>query len=263
MFKRILLIALLYQVFPAGYCQSLDSLSALFKKIQKGENDSVRFESNRKFKDAFEKHLLGQGSFERNFDSLKNISVQTSDDHRCRIYTWVVPKFDGSDYVYFGFVQIHAGTEYRLFELKDSTGSIEKPESEKLSPSKWLGAVYYDIVTVKRRGRIYYTLLGWKGKNETETQKVIEILLIDDQKVKFGLPVIKTGSVYKSRMIFTYNSMATMTLRYEKKYDGIVFDHFSVNKNYPGSLPGPDGTYDILKIKKGKWMLVRDVKVEN
>jgi hypothetical protein len=238
-----------------------DSLSQLIKVIQKGSNDSIRLEANKKFTDTLEKILLQKGSFEENFDSLKNVSVQTPEDKKFRIYTWVVPHFDGSEYDYYGFIQIHTDTSYKLIRLNDSTSTIKKAESEKLLPEKWLGAIYYEIVPVKKSGKIYYTLLGWKGKNEKETQKVIEILYFNGTQPKFGYPLIKTGSVFRNRMIFTFSAWISMTLRYDKKYGGIVFDHLSVNKNNPESLAGPDGTYDILKIKKDKWEMFEDVKV--
>jgi hypothetical protein len=258
---RISTLLLFILLSIKSYSQSTDSLLLLIKDIQKGNNDSIRFESNKKFTEAFEKLLLQKGSFDQNFDSLKNVSVQKSDDNKFRIYTWVVPHYDGSEYDYFGFIQLHSDTSYILTRLNDSTASIHKPESEKLFPEKWLGAVYYEIIPVKKSGKVYYTLLGWKGKNEKETQKVIEILYFNGKQSKFGFPLLKTGSVFRNRMIFTFSAWITMTLHFDKKYDGIVFDHFSSNKNNPEALAGPDGTYDIFKIKKGKWQLYEDVKV--
>jgi hypothetical protein len=243
-------------------CQSLESLSVLIKDIQKGSNDSIRIESNKKFTIDFEKILLERESYNRNFDSLKNVSVLSTEDNKFKIYTWVLPYYNGDKYDYFGFIQTKSDTSINLVKLFDSTSVILKPESEKLSSDKWLGAVYYDIITVKKSGKTYYTLLGWKGKNEKETQKILDILSFTKNQIEFGLPVIKTGSVYKKRLLFTYNAEVAMVMRYDKKYNGIVLDHLSENKNFPGSLPGPDGTYDILKLKKGKWILTRDVKIE-
>jgi len=102
-------------------------------------------------------------------------------------------------------------------------------------------------------------LLGWKAVNESMTKKIIEILFIDKKKVRFGHPLLKSGSVYKNRIIFTYDSHSTMSLRYEEGKKGIVFDHISQNKNNPSALSGPDGTYDIFKLKKGKWVLYKDI----
>ena len=255
----ILCFFILYSSFACG--QSLDSLSDLIHSIQKGNNDSIRLTSNKKFFQEFEKILLQKESFSRNFDSLKNVSVLASDDNKLKVYTWVVPHYDGLFYDYFGFIQIHLDTSNILIRLIDSTAVIRKPDSEKLNPERWLGAVYYGLIPIKKSGKTYYTLLGWKGKNQELTQKIIEVLYFSGNQIKFGYPLIKTGTIFRNRMLFTYSALISMTLNYNNKSNGIVFDHFSTNKNNPTQLPGPDGTYDILKNKKGRWRLFTNVDV--
>ena len=261
MYKTLFAALLLVLFFSTCQSQSLDSLVLLIKDIQRGESDSVRIISNEKFLKSFEKILLQNESYLRNFDSLKNVSVQSPPDNKFRIYTWTVPHYNGDVYDYYGFIQLKTDTNTILFRLNDSTSVIKKPESEKLSHDRWLGAVYYAIEEIKKSGKTYYTLLGWKGKDKMQTQKIIEILYINGNRIKFGFPIIKTGSVFRNRMIFSFNAQASMTLHFDKKYNGIVFDHFdSTNINLP-ELIGPDGTYDALKNQKGKWVLFHDVKV--
>ena len=261
MYKTLFATLLLVLFFSTCHSQSLDSLVLLIKDIQRGESDSVRITSNEKFLKSFEKILLQNESYLRNFDSLKNVSVQSPPDNKFRIYTWTVPHYNGDVYDYYGFIQLKTDTNTILIRLNDSTSVIKKPESEKLSHDRWLGAVYYAIEEIKKSGKTYYTLLGWKGKDKMQTQKIIEILYINGNRIKFGFPIIKTGSVFRNRMIFSFNAQASMTLHFDKKYNGIVFDHFdSTNINLP-ELIGPDGTYDALKNQKGKWVLFHDVKV--
>ncbi len=261
MSKLILAALQLVLFFTNCKSQSLDSLVILIKDIQRGENDSVRIASNEKFLFSFEKILLQKESYSRNFDSLKNVSIQTAKDNKFRIFTWTVPHYDGDLYDYYGFIQLKTDTNTTLIRLIDSTIVIKKPESEKLSQDRWLGAVYYAIEEIKKSGKTYYTLLGWKGKDRIQTQKVIEILYINGNRIKFGFPLIKTGSVFLNRMIFSFNAQASMTLHFDKKYNGIVFDHFDATNNNVNGLNGPDGTYDALKNQKGKWVLFHDVKV--
>ena len=261
MSKPLLVALLMVLFFTNCKSQSLDSLVLLVKDIQRGENDSVRIASNEKFLIGFEKILLQKESFVRNFDSLKNVSIQSPDDNKFRIFTWTVPHYDGDVYDYYGFIQLKTDKDTILIRLNDSTKVIKKPESEKLSHDRWLGAVYYAIEEIKKSGKTYYTLLGWKGKDRMQTQKVIEILYINDNRIKFGFPIIKTGSIFRNRMIFSFNAQASMTLHFDKKYNGIVFDHFDSKNNDSSGLNGPDGTYDALKNQKGKWVLFHDVKV--
>ncbi len=262
MSKLFLAALILVLFFYRCNSQSLDSLVLLIKDMQRGENDSVRLASNEKFLIAFEKILLQNGSFSKKFDSLKNVSVQSPEDKKFKIYTWVIPHFDGDVYNYYGFIQLHTDTSDLLIRLNDSTSVIQKPESEKLNPERWLGAVYYSIIPIKKSGKKYYTILGWKGKDQKQSQKIIEILYFDGNKVKFGYPLIKTGSVFRNRMIFSFNAQTSMTLHFDKKYKGIVFDHFTSNiNNSSETINGSEGTYDALKNKKGKWILIKNVDV--
>jgi hypothetical protein len=241
--------------------QSVDSLKILIKDIQKGKTDTIRLSANEKFYSGFEILLRNKKSFSMNFDSLKNVSIVSPEDSAFRLYTWIVPAVNGNSFQYFGFLQLHTDTGNTLITLKDSTKTIYKPESEKLNPEKWFGAVYYKVITVRRKKQKYYTLLGWKGKNRQVTQKLIEIIHITKNQVRFGFPLFKTGSVYKSRMVFSFNANTSMSLNYNDDYNGIVFDQLSNNKNSFQAEPGPDGTYNAFKWKKNKWQLYKDVDI--
>ncbi len=276
--RKILLIIFLAPLFVNAQDSSLkiapvDSslkspLQILIHSIQRGANDSVRIASNTIFKNYLDSVLRNPSSFSARFDSIKNVSIITDPQNKFRIYTWTVPRFDGDHYDYFGFIQIPeaSGNTIQLIPLMDSTNSIQKPESEKLSAAKWYGAVYYSLVEKKVGKRTYYTLLGWKGMNAITTQKVAEVLILEKNIPRFGYPLFKTGKVYKNRLVFSFSSQATMALRYDESKNLIVFDHLSGNNSKndmenPLNTSGPDGTYDALKFKSGKWILMNDVDV--
>lgn len=245
-----------------------DTLSKTIRMIQRGENDSLRFVANQFLTDTFYKIISIDSSFSASFTEFSNISILMDADKRIRICTWTVPNFDGEHYSYFGFLQIRDEKKnvFRSIPLNDSSSTLLKPESEKLTPDRWLGAVYYTLIPVEQKNKTYYTLLGWKGKNKKVTQKVIEILSVEKNTIRFGMPVIKMGSVYKSRVIYSYNSEASMALRYEKNNSRIVADHIigTNNKDTDDSTPflnGPDGSYDGFYLSKNKWIFSADVDV--
>ena len=106
-------------------------------------------------------------------------------------------------------------------------------------------------------------MLGWKGNNQRSTKKVIDVLYFSGSKAQFGFPFFKKEKVYKSRVIFEYNSQAVMSLRYEEKKKMIIFDHLSSGKGIQmASISGPDGTYDSFLFKNGRWELLEDVDVD-
>lgn len=66
-------------------------------------------------------------------------------------------------------------------------------------------------------------------------------------------------------MIYEYASMVSMKLNWEKKEKYILMDHLSPltseNEGFSG-LKGPDLSFDAFKWKKGKWILLKDVKTK-
>lgn len=261
LFAIITLLVLAEQAFS----QSPDSLHVLINKMQRGENDSIRNSAGEEYKNRFIDSLNVSGSFEKSFSEFKNISVITSEDKNFRIYTWTYPNYQGDHYTYFGFAQYRANKDdsLKIVALSDSTDYIIKPESEKLKADRWFGAVYYAIHQIKYDGQTYYILLGWKGFSQVTTKKVIEAAFFDKENFRFGAPLFKTGSVYKNRMVYSFTAQASMSLRFDKNGKTIVLDHLSTprNKNTSDiiSITGPDGTYDSFLLKKGRYVLNKDV----
>jgi hypothetical protein len=67
------------------------------------------------------------------------------------------------------------------------------PRCRNWAPERWYGALYYEVIPVKKGGRTLYTLLGWKGYSKAETRKVIEMLSFKGGKPRFGAPVFGKG----------------------------------------------------------------------
>ena len=43
----------------------------------------------------------------------------------------------------------------------------------KLQNNQWIGALYYQLVTIKEK-RNYYVLFGWDGNNDRSNKKIAE-----------------------------------------------------------------------------------------
>ena len=80
--------------------------------------------------------------------------------------------------------------------------------------------------------------------------------------------MFKKESVFRSRVVFSYTSQATMSLRYEPAKRMIVYDHLSGPK-VPGSgssdpaLSGPDGSYDGYRFRGGRWQWYGDLNMRS
>jgi len=266
----ILVCVLSFQTNQAQSIDNTDSLTisysdSLIKIIQTDPVDSMRISANNIFKSNLFQALQKTESFSQNFDSLKNVSVKESTDGKLRIYTWTLVKSDASNYSYHGFLQFQTiKGEQKIYPLQDSTEYITKPESERLKTDRWYGCIYYEIIPVKRSGRTYYTLLGWKAEDTKTSQKLIDILYFEKDNPKFGYPLFKTGKVFRSRMIFSFMAQLSMGLRYESKKKLIVFDHLTGQSDQSGNLEsGPDGSYDAFKFKSGRWLLLKDIDIRS
>lgn len=237
--------------------------------MQRGENDAIRQSANEQFHRLVENFLRTDSAVSTCPDFAPNIACVVSPDSKWRLLTWLLPSFSGDKYMYFGFLQklSDKNRSNQIWSLIDSTASIKKPESEKLSCERWWGATYYEVILKKKKRKSYYTLLGWKGNNQSVTQKVIDVLSFDGEKPRFGYPMFKKERVFRSRVIFSFNATASMSLRYESSKRMIVFDHLFVNNTGKGATidpaqSGPDGSYDGYKFRAGRWQWVADVKMK-
>ncbi|MBL4623749.1 MAG: hypothetical protein JKY42_01190 [Flavobacteriales bacterium] len=168
---------------------------------------------------------------------------------------------------YFCLLQVHAkgSKDYALYELIDKSDEITRPLNRQLDHTNWYGALYSEIIVVKKKGKTYYTLLGWDGNNEFTTKKIIEVLYFTSaNNPKFGAQLFKLSKGSPRRIIFEYSEEATMSLKWEEKRKQIVFDHLSPSEE---DLIGvrqyyvPDMSFDALELQKGTWVYIHDVDI--
>ncbi len=245
-----------------------DTLKVMAHTIMNGENQAVKTEANNAFISTLQEVLQFERSFNYPFDSLKTISIKTSSDSKIRIYTWLLRK-DNGNYQYFGFVHYKNKSKkrYEIITLNDNSENIRRPENEQLDNNNWYGALYYDIIYIKKKGRKYYTLLGWDGNNDISTKKIIDVMYFSGrEKIKFGASIFKKGKTTTKRFIIEYNATSTISVKYEEKEKKIIFDHLiPMRKDLEGlhEYYIPDGTYNAMKYTNGKWEFKNDVAANN
>ncbi len=270
MINRLLLLLLLVVNSNFAFSQTGVELStdSLVRLLQRGENDSIRRSANNLLDQRVYQFLLSDSSCSQKPNLSPNLSWIISPDGNWRIVTWVLPNYDGSRYSFYGYLQKQAlkSSTNRIWRLVDSTDVIRKPESEKLSTDRWLGAAYYDVIAKKKNGKAVYTLLGWKAKDASVTQKVIEVLSFDGDRPRFGYPLFKRKGVFRSRIMFTFSAQVSMSLRYESSKRMIVFDHLSSStpnsESTDFSQAGPDGTYAAYRFRSGRWNYMENITMK-
>jgi len=252
--------------YLAAVQDSLKPLSAVILDTRK--TDEERELANTKFKSVLNRCLKSNGAEKFVFDSLNTIARLEPEDKSFVIYNWEMPHADGT-FTFFAFVlsKNKKTKSYVFTELNDASNNIKRPESAILKADQWFGAHYYKVITVKRKGKSYYCLLGADWNNKLSKKKILEILSIEkDGSLKFGAPIINYNKVTLNRLIFEYTSNVSMSLNYDEKSKRIMFDHLSpIEEGLKGQYQfyAPDLSYDALKFKKGKWQLIENVDARN
>lgn len=245
-------------------------LSVYGDSILKANSDSSRQVYHLQFKQKLDSVIRKPQSFNYSFSLVKNLSVLSSDDRKLRIYTWMLPAYNGMSFDFFGYVQVmNEHKKMKVYELKEKK-YVKNEEAEflKLTDSTWFGALYYKLLHKNYNQKDQYILLGWQGKDIFSTKKVMDCLTVSPSKIEFGKPVFKSSGKTKSRIVLEYNAQASVSLNYNTDDDMIIQDHLSPNDPRPEakgmfSLYGPDLSYDGWKFKEGLWYLQQNVVVKN
>lgn len=255
---------------------NLREIKMLSDSVVRGSTDSLKNSCNERLLVLLDSLLADKETFFLSFDSAKSISVITSPDKTFRFYQWVMPVYENNTYKYFGFLQMYNSKKKTVqhHKLTEQIFDKEYAVEQQLNTSNWYGAIYYTIIPTKVGMKKLYTLLGWRGNNAKTTIKVIDVLFFDNAAPKFGMKLFTTegkmlpmDSPAKSfRIIFEYNATATMSLKYFKRKNQIVFDHIVPAKASQKGMEefyGPDFTLDAFVWKKGKWNGKPNIEMRN
>jgi hypothetical protein len=195
------------------------------------------------------------------------ISSVMPEDGKFRLFTWNIPSDNGKQR-YYGLMALKGKKGNSVVQFRDSTSVLEGNINRELFPGKWYGALYYDVITTKRGGKRFYTLLGWKGFNRTETQKVLEVMSFAGTRVKLGAPIFEASPASKKkdyRQCYRYSFQAKMNLDIDREGERIVMDHLAPSRaDLKGqfSFYGPDLSYDAFQWDGRNWVFERDIDVK-
>ena len=244
------------------------ALKILLSRLKYSRIDDEKVELSNQIWVKLEKLLNSVSLFNNKFSGYEEISTIISSDEKVKICTWNVETNDGVNKFY-GGLSVNIPSGIKTYKLIDNYGSIRTPEQAVLSPSKWYGALYYDVVETKNKGTFFYTLIGYNGNDAFSQIKVVDVLVILDgnnPNPRFGHPIFTDEKRTRRRLVFEYSNRATMMLRYDASQKMIVMDNLApLDPIYQNDYRyyGPDFSYNALKFEKGKWLLIPDVDLRN
>lgn len=240
-----------------------DTLALLAYAVINDSIEQERFAACRGLIQTLVRTLKTENSFQYRFDRLKSISIMAPPDSSFRIFTWQLFVND-STYRYYGAIQMNS-PELKLFPLIDRSETMdERPVFEALPSERWYGALYYTLRQFDTKEGNKYLLCGFDAYTFFEKRKVIEVLSFDAAgKPVFGAPVFDKPDVKQAelRMLFEYSAEASVRVNWDEQYQLILFDHL-----IPWPSPFgrgisfvPDGSYDGLRLEKGRWKYIDKV----
>ncbi len=232
-------------------------LKGLYAQVQQA-NGVEKLQAELAFRDSLFQVVSFPGSEQFVFDSLPFIGRIATIDKKLVLYSWNIPQPDGFHH-YFCITQFFLKAEkgYKSTLLIEEPGSINRNPQGLSTNLFWPGALYYEIVPTRFKGKEYFTLLGYDFNNLLSNRKFIEVLGFSEE----GLPIFQTNAILynekpHNRLIFEYNERAQMMLQYSKADRMIVFDHLSpARPSLEGQFQfyGPDLSFDGLIFEEGIW----------
>jgi hypothetical protein len=268
--RFIFSIFLLFGVIQLGHAQ--DALLAAEIKLEKKLNalrasrdaDEIK-RLNRSFKEELEGTFSIDGFFDYPFSRLTTLGSIKSPDNAIRLFNWNIEHEDQT-HTYYCYIAHFHNNKLIVTELTDNSFMLPPRPDETLEYDNWYGALYYQIIPIKRKNKQMYTLVGWDGNSSFSDMKVLDVLYFSGSKPKLGYPVFKNDEGLHKRIFFEFKKHCVMSLRFDASRDMIVFDHLSPESP---ALVGvysyyvPDMSYDAFEWNGTYWQHKSDVIAVN
>jgi hypothetical protein len=200
-------------------------------------------------------------SFTSSLDSLKTrMNIIEPNSKAFRIYNWNMLNEDGLA-KYYGVIQMNNGKFYPLIDI--STSADVKLEDTIVKDTRWIGAIYYNILEKQTpQGNVYF-LFGSNSGSKISDKKFVECLYFKKTgEPVFGAPLFQSYASRKpklvNRFVYEYQKGSSATLNWNAEAGIVIMDHlestigdFSKRYTFVG-----DGAYDGLQWNGKNWLIV-------
>jgi len=248
------------------YISTVDILAnCWFENLFIQESDAAKDSINSILLTRLNKLWKNPVLFESELTGLNRMKTILSDDKKVKISTYNIEK-EGFKHEFYGAVLTKTQGAVQVYNLNDASDDIRSPERASLNEKKWYGAIYLDIIEAKIKDKTYYTLLGYKGHDEFVKTRLLDVLIIQNNRLRFGAPVFKVDRLTRNRMIYKYSAGATMMMRYDDKMKMIVMDNLEPTESFYRGVYrfyGPDFSYNGFKFQKGHWEFIDQIDLRN
>ena len=245
-------------------------ITGIFKELRSADSDQPRFMANEDLREELKTFLTHPSVMPFEFEEWTSMSKIVSPDGEFRLFNWNIEDDQGIHTHYCFLVKPNSGgKENTVIELLEDKITLPPRPDQTLTAEHWYGALYYNIIPVKKGNKTMYTVLGYNGNDRTTNRKLIDVFYFKGKNLRMGYPLFQEnqGSArLVRRVFFEYSEKAIITVRMNDNLGAIVFDHLvPETPNLEGLYDFyiPDMTYDGYKWQDGIWLYKEDIIAYN
>jgi len=267
MLKQILFIFLFLPMLGKAQVETVfrDSVLAHFTEMRTALDGAKTLSAN-KLENLLVRYYSDAEKFDSELDSVPFLGQISSADGKIKMLCWNLA-LDNGEFKYHCIIRHKTNKKsVAITVLRDNDSDWNTLLRKPLQPKNWYGALYYRIQTNKFRGKTYYTLLGWDGKNAITNRKIVDVLNVQGKRISLGANIFKADKRPVYRLVYEYANDVVMSLNFNQEERMIVMDHLAPeDSRLTGQFQfyGPDLSYDGLQFNKGKWDLITDIFANN
>jgi hypothetical protein len=198
------------------------------------------------------------------------MSTISSPDGAFRIFNWNTVN-DAGLHSHFCYVVVptRGDKPNTIYTFKEDRITIPPKPDNTLTPANWYGALYYNILPIKKGNKTFYTILGYNGGSTSTNKKIIDVFYFKGKNLRIGYPLFQESATSERlvrRVFFEYSEKTTIAVNMNERMGAIVFDHLAPETpNLVGFFDYyvPDMTYDAYRWNGTIWQYEEDLIAVN
>jgi hypothetical protein len=246
-----------------------NDLVLLLDKLRNSKENAEIDYNNLNFDEELRAVLNAPGVLDYPFDRLSTMSTIKSPDGVFRVFNWNIEDENQVHSHFCYVVKKGRGGKNQVIKFKEDKFTLGPRPDGMLSPNRWYGGLYYKIVPIKVGRKTMYTMFAYNGGTRSSNKKILDVFWFKGKSLRLGYPIFqdeRNEEELHRRVFIEYSEKATISVRYDKGINKIIFDHLVPEV---GNLKGmyeyyiPNMEYDAYFWQNNFWNYQADIIVGN
>ena len=243
-------------------------LANLLRKLRQAKTKNDIEMANISFTQSLNEALVAPGILEYPFDSLNTMSTIKSPDGAFRLFNWNIED-ENQKHSHFCYLVRKKGSKNQIIPFKEDKFTLGPTPDGMLTPNRWYGALYYNIVPVAIGRKKYYTMFAYDGATRSSNKKILDVFWFKGRGLRIGYPLFQdetNKAKLHQRVFIEYSEKASLSVNHKPSINKIIFDHLiPETPNLKGMYEYyvPEMIYDAYFWENNYWNYQADIKVGN